>query len=215
MTSPIEYKVKGSSIRTDGLRNVSGFEIAVEYQGAALAEEAMSYLSSVANLVTAGEFPIRDNAEVAYGYWETLLKLDDTSTLRVWEYATDWSRLIPGATLALTYWRDQNVVCRTHGSEFDPPDPRSMVVLSKGVIEGRPVEAVRYHSPSHMSGWWFTTDEYDGNIKSLTTHHIYHLTAARPELAKYLALTFGYRLDLRRHERVWFDQKVASDHAAE
>ena len=47
-----------------------------------------------------------------------------------------------------------------------------------------------------MSGWWLITEKYDGNIESLKHEHTYHVTAARPDLASFLALPYGFRFDL-------------------
>jgi hypothetical protein len=79
------------------------------------------------------------------------------------------------------------------------------------VLQGDVVQGVRYPSPEHMSGWWITTDRYDGDIRSLTQEHLYHLTAARPDLARYLALPFGFRFDQASGEDVWFDEQVARE----
>lgn len=70
------------------------------------------------------------------------------------------------------------------------------------------MQGVRYPSPEHMSGWWVTTDRYDGDVRTLRHEHLYHLTAARPDLARYVALPFGFRFDLGRHEDVWFDPRT-------
>jgi len=59
-----------------------------------------------------------------------------------------------------------------------------------------------------MSGWWITTDLYNGDIKTLRREHTYHVTAARPDLAKYLALPEGFRFNLSVAEEVWLDEKV-------
>ena len=61
-----------------------------------------------------------------------------------------------------------------------------------------------------MSGWWLTTDRYDGNAKSLRTEHLYHVTAARQDLSRYLALPYGFRFDLSKGESVWFEESVAN-----
>ena len=50
-----------------------------------------------------------------------------------------------------------------------------MIAVSKGVLEGEIIDAVRYPSPDHMTGWWLTTELYDGNIESLQVIHYYHL----------------------------------------
>ncbi len=87
------------------------------------------------------------------------------------------------------------------------------MIVSDGVMEGDAVQGIRYPSPPHMSGWWITTDRYNGQIESLRNEHLYHVTAVRPDLARYVALPFGYRFDLATHEDVWFDANVASENA--
>ena len=77
-------------------------------------------------------------------------------------------------------------------------------------MEGQPTEGVRYPSPEHMSGWWLTTDLYDGDVRSLRVEHLYHVTAARPDLLPFLALPFGYRFALGGQQRIWFDDAAAS-----
>lgn len=84
-------------------------------------------------------------------------------------------------------------------------------MISDGVLEGQAIEAVRYPSPAHMSGWWLITDRYDGNFRSMRREHLYHLTAKRPDFAPFLALPFGFRVDLSGEERVWFDAQVLED----
>jgi hypothetical protein len=39
--------------------------------------------------------------------------------------------------------------------------------------------------------------------------HLYHVTAARPELTRYLALPYGFRVRLEGGEHIWFDEEVA------
>jgi hypothetical protein len=108
---------------------------------------------------------------------------------------------------------NQRECCEHYGAQYQRVDQSQLVTISKGIYEGvTPVEGVRYPSPLHMSGWWLTTDEYDGNIDSLVTVHFKHIIEKRPELALYMALPFGYRFTLGgESEHVWFDQEVAND----
>ncbi|MBA6234511.1 immunity protein Imm33 domain-containing protein [Colwellia sp. MB02u-11] len=107
----------------------------------------------------------------------------------------------------------QQECCDHYNAQCLPVKKAQLVTISKGIYEGvNPVEGVRYPSPEHMSGWWLTTDEYDGNIDSLVTVHFQHIIEKRPELALYMALPFGYRFNLGgESEHVWFDQEVAQD----
>ena len=108
---------------------------------------------------------------------------------------------------------NQKECCEHYGVQFKPIELKQMVAISKGIYEGvTPVEGVRYPSPEHMSGWWLTTNEYNGDISSLVTVHFEHIIEKRPELAIYMALPFGYRFNLGgESENVWFDQKVANE----
>jgi hypothetical protein len=83
--------------------------------------------------------------------------------------------------------------CDRHGVQPVFPSFNQMVVISEGVENGMPLQGVRYPSPPHMSGWWLSTEAYDGNIKSLRTVHYYHVTFSRPELVPYFALPHGFR----------------------
>jgi hypothetical protein len=117
--------------------------------------------------------------------------------------------------MEIEFEKYQKDCCKNYKAEFCPVDLNQLVVVSKGVYEGAvPIEGVRYHSPVHMSGWWLTTDEYDGNIESLKTIHFSHIIKKRPEVAVYMALPFGYRFNLGgESEHVWFDKEVADDNA--
>ena len=207
----IQFVKSNNLIQTQGLNQLNQPELRLEVNDSGLLRHAEEYLRSIANLVQDGKLQLQDGSQIAYGYWETVPKVIEPRVLNVWELSRNGRQLVPGASLTLTYTRDQEDVCRRFQSEFDPPDPWTLAALSEGVFEGDPVEGVRYHSPEHMSGWWITTGRYDGNIESITNHHLVHLTDARPELAKYLALTFGFRFNLDGGEEVWLDHKVAND----
>ena len=197
-------------IKTAGLVSSRHSEIRVEISAPEFLGEAEEFLYFVTNYLTTSGNCIRPGETMPYGYW--LVKFQDggPQTLEAWEYNAEATEFVKGVNLALRYWREQHLVCHQHGAEFRPPRPDKLTVVSKGVLEGLPVQGVRYPSPEHMSGWWLTTDQYDGDINSLKREHTYHVTAARPDLAKYLALPEGFRFDLSVREDIWLDEKVAS-----
>ncbi len=88
------------------------------------------------------------------------------------------------------------------------PKCHQMVVISDGVYEGDAVEGVRYPSPQHMSGWWLTTDRYNGDVGSLRTVHFHHIAEHRLDLLEFLKLPIGYRF-FSTSGATWFDHKVA------
>ena len=112
--------------------------------------------------------------------------------------------------------RIQKECCEHYGVQVEAPALDALVVISEGVYDDDlSLEGVRYPSPPHMSGWWLTTDEYDGSIESLKTVHFHHIIEARPEIAIYMALPYGYRFKLGggESEHVWHDEDVSNDSA--
>ncbi len=196
------------TVRTEGLRGAGQREISVEID-AGLLGESERFLMHVADYLLGSRKLVNSGETMAYGYW--LVKFQEAEQgegLETWEYRADASVFVKGGDLTLGYWRDQHYVCDQHKAPFTPPRPDKLTVLSAGVMQGLPVQGIRYPSPDHMSGWWITTDLYDGNINSLRHEHTYHLTAARPDLAKYLALPEGFRFNFSVAEEVWLDEKV-------
>jgi len=89
------------------------------------------------------------------------------------------------------------------------PKPDQLVVISEGVYEGDVVEGVRYPSPEHMSGWWLTTNRYDGDIKSLKSVHFHHVAECRPDLFDFFGLLFGHCF-FSGDGHTWLDRAVAA-----
>lgn len=196
------------TVSTEGLKASGHLEISIDVE-ADLAEEAERFLEFASNYLLSSGKQIKPGETMTYGYW--LVKFQGTDQgehLETWEYSADASTFVKGGDLTLGYWRDQHFICDQHKAPFSPPRPDKLTVVSAGVLEGLPVQGIRYPSPDHMSGWWITTDLYDGNTKSLRREHTYHVTAARPDLAKYLALPDGFRFNFSVAEEVWFDEKV-------
>src|SRR6185295_4516387 len=90
---------------------------------------------------------------------------------------------------------EQRALCARLGVAHTPPRSNQLVVVSAGVFDGDAVQGVRYPSPDHMSGWWLTTGRYDGDIHSLTNHHVEHVYKRRPDVAPFLGLPYGFRFE--------------------
>jgi hypothetical protein len=206
----IKYSHEGTRIFTLGFATRDLPELRINTIEESLIHEGEAFLRFIVNYMKSKEIRIKPNETVAYGYWVVRFQQSPDWFLEVWENNPEGTKFVEGAQLALTYWRDQNLLCRIAGATFSPPRPDQLVVISAGVLEGYPVQGVRYPSPANMSGWWITTDQYDGHVKSLEREHLYHVTAARPDLARYIALPHGYRFDLSDKEDIWFDSEVAN-----
>jgi len=200
--SSLRLLIEGSRVRATGIARGHS-DLVVEVAETSLVTAAEDYLRYVAGYVEDQSVTLKKGETLPYGYWLTRFEEAAARRLEVWEYNPDATEFVRGATLTLTYWRDQHEVCRRFAAgAFEPPRPDRLVVVSEGVFEGQAVQGVRYSSPEHMSGWWITTDRYDGNVKSLKQEHLYHLTARRPDLAPYIPLPWGFRFDFTNREDV-------------
>ena len=105
----------------------------------------------------------------------------------------------------------QRLTCERFGAAFSPPRPEQLCAVSVGVFDGDSVQGVRYHAPSHMSGWYLTTARYNGDHQTLTVEHVGHLIESRPDVAELLALPPGFRFELGQEgaAAAWFDPNVA------
>jgi hypothetical protein len=174
-----------------------------------LLTEAEKFLRQVVGYQQSRNVRLEPGDTLAYGYWLTRFEPLGDQCLEVWEADPAGHKFVLGASLTLTYYREQRQTCARARADFAPPFMDKLAAVSVGVLEGDPVEGVRYPSPEHMSGWWLTTDRYGGSIDAMRVEHLYHVTAARPDLARYLALPYGFRFRSGDGEYIYFDEEVA------
>jgi hypothetical protein len=211
----VRYVRDGLLIRTVGLAKRGQDELGIEGPTEDLINEAEEFLRFTVRYLSEEQTRILDGQTLNYGYWLVKFKSDGMGTLWVWEYNQDGSEFVPGGAFALRCWKEQHSACANLRASFVPPNPGQLTAVSPGVLEGDSLEGVRYPSPSHMSGWWLLGSNYNGDVGTVKTVHTHHVTKARPDLIKYLALPFGTRFDLRTGEKVWFDHEAASQPPAE
>lgn len=205
----LRLKTQGLKVTTSGFLESGMPELCAEVETVSLLPECENFLRFVANYLFESGRKIHAGETLNYGYWLVKFQAVNNDLLEVWEYDSEGTKFVRGGSLALRYWRDQHRVCSAYGAEFTPPRPDKLTAVSAGVMEGAQVQGVRYPWQEHMSGWLLVTKQWDGNIKSLTNHHTYHVTATRPDLAAFLALPIGFRIDLTDGQHAWLDQEVA------
>jgi hypothetical protein len=197
-------------VRTDGFRAVNGAELRIKVGDPNLLAEGQEFLRFVVSYVSDSGRKILAEETLNYGYWLVKFRQGSAEELEIWEYNPEATDFVCGGTLTLHYWREQHRVCSSQHATFAPPRPDKLTMVSAGVLEGLPINGVRYALQEHMSGWLLVSSEYDGNIKSLTSHHTYHVTAIRPDVAPFLALPVGYRFELGGSPKIWLDSGVAT-----
>lgn len=98
-------------VHTRGLLAEGHPELCVSVGDVAILAESKAFLRYVAAYILEQSARIRPGETLRYGYWLVKFELRDDRMLQVWEYNAEGTEFIPGATLALTYWRDQHLVC--------------------------------------------------------------------------------------------------------
>jgi hypothetical protein len=208
----ITYKTADKSKYTIGLSGIGQRDIRVSVDDLDLLNGSETFLDVVISYIRQNNRKINPDETMNYGYW--LVKFQESphnDFLDVWEINLDGTTFTPGASRAIAYWEKQNNLCNQVGALFTPPNPHQLAAISKGVLEGEPInEGIRYRAPSHMSGWWFLTKRYDGDIKNLDILHLHHITAARSDLVRYISLPPGFCFSQTEEEfdQIWFDEKV-------
>ncbi|AZA84673.1 hypothetical protein C1637_07495 [Chryseobacterium lactis] len=186
-------------IKTKGLTSYIGKEIRI-IKGINDQDDYLSVIKFIVDYIIENRPVISDKENIAYYSWLLQFRLDE-NFYDIYEINSDGSEFNKGCDTAILIIRNQSEICAHFGLPTQFPNFNQMVVISKGVYEGKDIEAIRYESPENMSGWWLITDDYDDNIESLTTVHYHHVAFARPDILGYLALPFGYRF-LMKNEKI-------------
>ena len=117
-------------------------------------------------------------------------------------YAFDLSQTIQ-------FLKGQLLLCSQYKETPNIPKLGQKIAVSKEIYQGSEINGVRYPSPDHMTGWYLTSNSYNGDINTLQVDHLYHLIKARPEITKFLALPNGYRFFMDSlGEDVWYDKEA-------
>jgi hypothetical protein len=185
--------------------------ILAQVESADLVAELDGFFEFVTRYVEHGH-RIDPGRALSYGFWPVVFKRTE-SGLAAWERDPSGTRWRLGITYAVEMRKEQSRVCEAAGAAFRPPSAGQLCAISRGVLEGVPVQAVRYETDRRMSGWWMTTSEYNGDPSTLRHEHLYHVTAAQPSLAAYLALPEGFRFHYPPDRPPWFDDRVAESSA--
>lgn len=199
---------EGERLVTKGLTFLNNSEISLKFSPELEIRDAKLLLTSITNYISTTKINIKNEETFPYGFW--LIKfIKKNDHLEIFEYNKEATEFICGANYTIDCWNKQHGICSKYSAPFSPPRPDRKIVISEGVYCGGNVTGVRYPSPEHMSGWWLTSDEYNGDTKTLKIVHLYHLTAHRPDIMPFIALPFGYRFFIQGAESsAWHDQKI-------
>lgn len=204
-TKRIKIINDGQYLLTKGLLQCIGHEIRMKI-GEFQYQDYNRLLTYLVDYFVDTKADIKPNQTISYHSW--LLKFIKGSEQHydLWEAKKNGDGFEEGVEYSIKVLIEQEEECRRHGVNPFFPTFNQKIVISKGVYDGLAVDAVRYPSPDHMSGWWVTTDLFDDNIDSLMNVYYFHVAFKRPDLLKYFALPPGYRFYISAEEKdIWFD----------
>lgn len=215
MSTRVSVDRQSRSITTSGLaaKGQPDFRLAVDSDELLVYAEEFSH--RLINYVLRSEKRILSGQTVTHGYWTVQFLAGTDGLLEAWEFTSEsqCQQVRPGIEFTLKCWQGQHDLCTAVGAAFGPPHASHTVYVSEGVYEGvLPLEGVRYPAHPPDAGWFLTTDQYNGDFRSLKRVHLFHLTEARPELIPLVGLPAGYRFTLKDEDcdcDVWFDPEAA------
>ena len=201
-------KEEGDYIISNGFAREIDFEIKVKI--GKFDHAWYSYaLKYIIDYVTREKAQILPGQTIAFNCWIIkFIKVSD-DYLELYELDGNGEDFVLGVDLSLSMFSELSSTCEKYSSEVAYPIITQKIVISEGIETEYPIEGVRYDVDGKMSGWWITTDLYNGDISSLKQIEFHQLYLVRPELIKYLALSTGFRFFLEEtKDDVWFDQEV-------
>jgi hypothetical protein len=151
-----------------------------------------------------GSPTINDDETITYGLW--LLKFTRVAeNFEIYELDELFVKWNEGADNAIYYFEQQKILCMSESAKFNVPLFTQNIAISKGVLEGLRVQGIRYNEPPHMSGWYLTTSEYDGNIENMKVVSLQTLVINRKDILQFLALPPGFVFEITENEtcRIW------------
>lgn len=202
----IVISIEANYLVTKGLLDFIGFEISLLVKNEVI-DQYTELLEYLINYIIDHKPLINNEQTIAYRSWLLKFVIED-NLLNLYEVKKDGEGFDEGADYTINVINEQSFECMKYNVLPSFPTFSQMIIISKGVIDGEQIDAVRYQSPTHMTGWWLTTDYYDGNTSSLETIHYYHIAFKRPDIVKYLALPFGFRFFSGEKSEAWLDESV-------
>lgn len=200
-----------NSVVTEGLKAFDQSELRVLKHSESDPFVLKSLVKIAANYALSMEKTLCEGEKITLMSWIYELRERD-NFLELDELSADGERFVKGCAFSEKLIAAQMLVCEKLGANPHYARTDQMVAVSNEVLSGgTPIEGVRYPSPDHMSGWWITTDSYNGDTSTLKTVHMGHVIAARNDVPAFLALPFGYRFRMDGETNAWFDPEAAKE----
>jgi hypothetical protein len=200
----------GTRVRTTGMEQSVGFELALDLKDAKWIEDAARLLIHLARHF-ASTVPLVAGQTVDWASSLLVARQATPTCIAFGEMDFDGETVLPTVDRAVSIWTAQSEICMNYGVDLCPTPFGKLMAVSPRVLEGvQRVEGIRYSSTSAMSGWWFFTEEYNGtedDFRSMRPVHVFEVLRHRHDLAKFLGLPKGYAFRAFAPEAIWFESE--------
>jgi hypothetical protein len=194
-------------LHTNGLKNYILIELRLKTFSNR--EGELGFIRFIIDYILNNRPTIKDNETMSYGLWLIkFVKAEDY--FEIYELDESFERWQIGADNAIYYMEQQKETCKQNGAEFSVPLFTQKIAISDGVLEGLNVQGIRYKEQEHMSGWYLTTSQYNGDVKNMKVVSMQTLVVARKDLLQFLALPAGYTFGITENNTCWIG-KAPSD----
>lgn len=197
-------------IITQGIKDSLGKEFCIN-KGDYSQQDIELIINYIISYIETENVKIKDGETIGLGSWMVKFIFNNLyiELHELKEVINSNNKYVFSLNNTIRIFKNQLMFCKEYNLKADIPKIGQKITVSKEIYEGSEVNGVRYESPSHMSGWYLTSNEYNGDIKTLVVDHLYHILNERPDLVKFLALPVGYRFYKEKQtEMVWLDETI-------
>lgn len=210
--------------RTQGLAETTGYELELQVGAPQLLQACANLAGFLGDYFSDPEVRLRPGDRVDWASALLVSRQVDEHTYTFDELSYDGETVREGVQETVRVWAAQSLVCDEYESPFSACRYGALIAVSPGLLNTvGTVIGTRYPAPSHMSGWWLFTEDYDGTVdgfREMKPTHAFHVLSKRPEIAPLLGLAAGFEFhvvpsrieDDGRIEisyEVQFDQEIA------
>lgn len=181
---------------TEGLAHATGYELQLEVRDPQLLDACANLTRFLGEYFSDPEIELRPGDRLDWASALLISRQLDEHAYTFDELSYDGETVSQGVQETVSVWSQQSLVCEEYHSAFTACRYGALIAVSPGLLEScGTVIGTRYPAPSHMSGWWLFTEDYDGSIDGFSTMkptETFRVLSKRPEIAPLLALNVGF-----------------------
>lgn len=204
MVRDIAFYADGDHYYSKGLEVSIGKELKIAKYGLSL-EELNPILHYLVEFIQDEKPDIKNGNKLTCFSW-LILAYEEENFFEILEINPEQGGFAAGLNRTLNVLNQQLFVCDQLKVEPNFPDFDQIVSVDPLVKTGLPTHLFRWYSDFPDSGWVALTDNFDEETMSFEEMTVGQLMTLRPELIKFMALPFGYKV-------IWDgkDAKIAFD----